>query len=398
MPRPRVQVVGPLAVHANGFRQELIEQGYAPRSAERQLALLGHLSRWVEAVGLEPSKLTDRHVEAYLNVRRAQGPADRCSIRGIAPALGYLRRVGAVGPPMPSTVVGPWEALLADYHKYLVEERSLAAFTVGRYVGLARLFLDASPGSLAENVNDLRAAHVGQFMRQACARHSVAWSKQLVSALRSLLRFLHVSGSIDADLLPAVPAVAGWTAGSLPRGITGEHVARLLRSCDRRTAMGRRDYAILVLLVRLGLRAGEVAGLLLDDIDWRRGELVVRGKGRCLERLPMPVDVGSALAAHLRGRRPGGGRAVFVGARAPRRPLSPGAISATVVRASARAGLPRVGAHRLRHSAATALLQSGASLPEVAQVLRHRSTASTAIYAIPQELHPTRAKAQVAWS
>jgi integrase len=204
----------------------------------------------------------------------------------------------------------------------------------------------------------------------------------LVAGLRPLLRYLHVAGLIVTPLQWAVPGVADLRDRTLPRGLKQAVVAKLLASCDRRRMVGRRDYAIMLLLVRLGLRAGEVAALQLDDLDWRGGEILIHGKGNRLDRLPLPVDVGEALAGYLRRRRPVEGcRAVFLRVRAPVGALPATGVISVVREACVRAGVPRVGAHRLRHTAATGMLRRGASLPEIAPVLRHREIKTTAIYA-----------------
>ena len=205
----------------------------------------------------------------------------------------------------------------------------------------------------------------------------------MVTALRSLLRFLHVEGMIDRPLAQVVPSVAFWRLQGLPRGLDGDQVRALLESCDTDTVNGRRDLAILLLLVRLGMRRGEVARLRLEDIDWRAGELIVRGKGPRVERLPLPADVGEALAAYLRDGRPTdvGTRAVFMRVRAPRAAMTPPGITQVVVSASKRAGLGEVTPHRLRHTAASELLRRGAPLVEIGQLLRHRTELTTTIYA-----------------
>jgi site-specific recombinase XerD len=194
--------------------------------------------------------------------------------------------------------------------------------------------------------------------------------------------FLHVAGWVTVPLAQAVPSVAGWRLSSLPRGLEREQVARLLASCDRTTGVGRRDFAILMLLTRLGLRACEVTAISLDDIDWRSGELTVHGKGGQTDRLPVPRDVGQALVDHLLGRDPHDRfREVFLRAFAPNGPLSTKAVGAVLRDACDRAGVARVGTHRLRHTVATDLLAAGASLTEIAPVLRHTNLSSTAIYA-----------------
>jgi site-specific recombinase XerD len=204
----------------------------------------------------------------------------------------------------------------------------------------------------------------------------------LATGLRSFLGFALLEGLIAAPLASAVPSAARWSGAALPRALAPGQVATLLASCDRRRPTGRRDYAILVLLVRLGLRAAEVAALRLEEIDWRAGEIVVRGRARTEEVLPLPSDVGAAIAAYLRRGRPRRPeREVFLRVLAPLRGLNPDGVSEVVRAASERAGLGSFGSHRLRHTAGTEMLRAGASLSEVAQVLRHRSIATTAIYA-----------------
>jgi integrase len=219
------------------------------------------------------------------------------------------------------------------------------------------------------------------FLARECPSRSIPSAQQLVTGLRSLLRYLHVTGEIELPLRWAVPAVADRRGLPLPRGLEPAAVRKLLASCDRRTLVGRRDYAIVLLLARLGVRAGEVAAMQLEDLDWRGGELLVRGKGDRHERLPLPVDVGEALVSYLRWRPRRECRSVFLCVRAPLGPVSSSVVSQIVRAACSRAGLERVGAHRLRHTAATGMLRAGASLPEIAQVLRHERLETTAQYA-----------------
>jgi site-specific recombinase XerD len=244
-----------------------------------------------------------------------------------------------------------------------------------------------SARALAPLLRYLRELGVLPEVAASCRELSVPAAKQMVSALRALLRFLHVSGVTGRELAGAVPGVPGWSLSHLPKGLRPAEVAGLLGVCDRTARTGLRDYAVLCLLSRLGLRAGEIAALSLQDVDWRQGELLVRGKGRREERLPLPADVGAALAGYVRSGRPAGQRELFLRVRAPSGPLGRSGVSAIVVRAGRAAGIAGAGAHRLRHSVATDLLGQGATLAEVGQVLRHSSASSTAIYANPRELH-----------
>ncbi|HEY6423960.1 MAG TPA: tyrosine-type recombinase/integrase [Pseudonocardiaceae bacterium] len=296
--------------------------------------------------------------------------------------LGYLRALGVAPVPAPVVAHSPLEELLEDYRRYLSVERGLSDHTVlDGYGPAARLFLAGREGPDGLGLERLCAADVSSFLAAVTSTRSVSGTRDLVCALRSLLRYLHLAGLIEAPLVWAVPSVADLRDRTLPRGLESGAVKKLLASCDRRRLVGRRDFAILLLLSRLGLRASEVAGLLLDDVDWRAGELLVRGKGGRHDVLPLPVDVGEALVSYLRRRPHCECRALFLRATAPRQGLNRSTIGWVVRAACDRAGLARVGAHRLRHTAATAMLRQGASLAEIGQVLRHREQKTTAIYA-----------------
>ncbi|GAA0993185.1 hypothetical protein GCM10009555_083380 [Acrocarpospora macrocephala] len=206
--------------------------------------------------------------------------------------------------------------------------------------------------------------------------------KVTTCSLRSLLRFLFVTEVADRDLAEAVPSVASWRMSALPKGVDTETVTTLLAACDQTTKVGCRDFAVLMLMARLGLRAREVAALRLDDVEWRAGELVIHGKGGRIDRLPLPADVGAALVGYLRnGRRPSAVREVFLRSCGPDTPMSRQSVVMATRGASARAGIPTVGAHQLRHRAASQVLANGGNLAEVAQLLRHHGEETTAIYA-----------------
>ena len=290
--------------------------------------------------------------------------------------------VGAVADGDGVAGAGSVEVLLAEFCAWLAAERGLSGVTVRCYGKQARTFLVHLPEPLDAALRRLDAGQVTSFMLEFCRDRNPWSAKAAVTAVRALLRFLHVAGYVPVELAAAVPTVAGWRLASLPRGLDASQVDLLLGSCDRDTIVGRRDYAILTVLARLGLRGAEVADLDLSDIDWRGGELIVRGKGNRIDRLPLPVVVGEALAAYLtEGRARCDSTAVFLTVRAPYRRVSPESVRAVMGRACQRAGLARLGAHRLRHTLATDMLRAEASLVEVGQVLRHRSQLATSIYA-----------------
>ena len=372
-------VRGPLAPCASGYRVELSARGYSLDAVRLRLWQLDHISRWLEREGLTPGELTPARVDEFLEERRACGYRSWISPRSVSLPVGYLQAVGAVPAVVPTVPGGPIEELLADYRRYLACERALADCTIGDYERIARLFLSWLDES-GIGVEHLSSAQVTAFVAVECPRRSVAGARYLVCGLRSLLRYLHVAGVIPVSLVGAVPGVAARRR-KLPRALEPAVVVQLLGSCDRRRTVGRRDHAILLLLSRLGLRAGEVAALQLDDVDWRAGEMLIRGKGDRHERLPLPPDVGDAVVSYLRRRGPQQSRTLFVRVNAPRGGLSARGVSAVVHDACVRSGIPPAGAHQLRHTAATGMLRAGASLPEIAEVLRHRRLETTTIYA-----------------
>ena len=376
------RVLGPLAPYADGFVVELVARGYRPRSVGGQLELMAHLSRWLIEQGVEPDGLTPGMADRFLGVRRERDVSLR-SWRALDPLVGYLRGLGVV-PKLAALADSPVDRLLADYRDYLLRERGLTAGSVAHWERIARLFLAERIEPLEDALRRLSTAEVTGFVVAQCGPggRSGASAKILTSGLRSLLRYLHLTGRVPIPLTQSVPRAAGWRLSSLPRALEAEQVQRLLSSCDSSTVVGRRDLAILTLLARLGLRACEVARLRLDDIDWRAGEVTIRGKGSTIERLPLPQEAGEALVSYLRDGRPRVGcREVFISVLAPLRPLSPAAVVGVVGYACDRAGMKRVGPHALRHTLASDLLRAGTPLAQIAPILRHASVATTAIYA-----------------
>ena len=381
----RIQVPGPLAALAPGFADALAGQGYTANGASSQMRLMAHCSRWLASQGLDAQQLGDIEVQRFVGARRAAGYTNHRTPRALQPLLSYLRCLGVVRPLPAPTPSGPVEVALASYRCYLMQERGLRSTTARGYVHAIGPFVRGrlAPGGLQLDLAHLGAADVTAFVVASCAHQSRGTAKLTVTALRSLLGYWYVEGLIERPLSESVPAIARWRLAGLPKGLQPAQVQRLLASCDRGTGKGRRDFAILTTLARLGLRAGEVAALRLDDIDWRAGEMLVHGKGSRAERLPLPSDVGEAMAAYLRQGRPAGvqERTVFVRVRAPLRPLSAGAVTDVVAAAGRRAGLGPIRAHRLRHTVATQMLRAGAPLVEIGQLLRHRCASTTAIYA-----------------
>lgn len=380
----RVQVRGPLEGFAAGFAVELQAVGYQRVPVVFQLQLMAHASRWLEEEGLLAGALTSEVVERFLAARRAAGYANHVTARAMSPLVAYLRGLGVAPPPSSRAPVGAVEVLLVEYREYLAVERGLTADTIEGYVLAVRSFLEGRDSGANElELSGLTAADVIGFVVARCPTQSRGAAKMTVTALRSLLGFLHLRGMVGESLVGAVPSTASWRLSGLPRALEPEQVDALLGSCERESSSGQRDFAILTMLSRLGVRAGEVAALTLENVDWHAGELVIVGKGRRSERLPLPVDVGEAIVAYLQAGRPvtAQDRCLFVRVRAPHHGLTTGGVTQVVVSAARRAGLGQIHAHRLRHSAATRMLRAGAGLEEIGQVLRHRAVLTTAIYA-----------------
>lgn len=380
--RLRRGVLGP---HLDSLTVALTSLGYAGETVRKRLRLLHALGRWLGQRGLGPADLHEGVVDLFLDARRGRGCHQYGDAQAARHFLDHLRVGGVIRPPELAADGSPLAALGRQYEDYLKKERGLAPVTIARHWHYARRFLVDHFGDTPPRVRDLTPDDIAGFLLRHARAGSPAEAKWLVTGLRSLLRFLFLTGGTGSDLAGAVPAVPQWRLAELPRYLTPEEVERVIRACERDSPAAARDRAILLLLARLGLRAGEVLALELDDIDWRAGEVRVRGKGGRHDRLPLPADVGQAVAEYLRHRRPPcTTRRLFVLSKAPHRGFTHSTSLSTIVRrAITRAGLhpPFKGAHVLRHSLATGMLRAGASLGEVGEVLRHRAAKSTAIYA-----------------
>lgn len=368
---------------SKGFEEGLRRQGYTASTIWKQRRLLNDLIGWLQGQELTIGDLSTVQVDRFMSGRRAAGVRRLKTRKALDPILGHLRGLGLAPAAEVPVEHDPARAILNRYRQFLIKERGLANVTVDRYIACLRPFLDRRIGVGSLDLGGLTPADVTSFVLARCPSLNAGVAKLTVTALRSFLGFLHLDGITERSLVPVVPTVLRRRLAGLPKGLEPDQVRRLLAACDADTVVGNRDLAILTLLVRLGLRRDEVARLGLDDIDWRAGTIRVRGKGDCQEQLPLPADVGGRLAEYLRHARPtdAQGRTVFIRATAPHQALDASRISGIVADAARRAGIGRVHAHRLRHTAATELLRAGASLQEIGQLLRHRRTETTAIYA-----------------
>lgn len=364
----------------SGLQSNLSQQGYSDLAVRNMLKDVGAVGRWMQERDLQPDQLTPAAIAGFRADCLSRGRRKIPSVKSFEPLLRYLRAEGVLAePPEPESPVG---RLLDDYRRWLVGERGLAESTVIRYENLARRFLDLHFVGDGVGAAALTGAEVVAFLLRESQRVSVGSAKGRVAELRSLLKFLFVRGLTPRLLTTAVPPVAGWRETGIPKALPAGHISLLLDSCDRGDPVQVRDYAILLLVARLGLRSIEVARLELSDVDWRAGRIIVRGKGSREDGMPLPTDVGRALAEYLTDIRPQTSlRSVFISCKAPRRAIRPDLVSDVTRRACDRAGLPRVGAHRLRHTLATEMLRRGVKLVDIGQVLRHRDLATTALYA-----------------
>jgi site-specific recombinase XerD len=374
---------GPLFPYINLYLTQLKEQGYAAGSFYEQLHILKACDRWLKRTGRDVRDLDESIARECLRRVIKGGYGKNAGASTLRRLLAMLRRIG-VTPEAKPVCPSPSEQLTRAYERFLLDERNLVPQTVAHRRLTASRFLSETFGGGPLNLSKLRASDVTTFVQRHARDYGPFHARHLTTGMRLFLRYLHYKGLTDTDLSLAVPTVARWSISDLPKHLPAAQVRRVLRHCSRNTPMGRRDYSILVLLARLGLRAGEVVRLNLDDIDWENGVVTVYGKGKWAQ-LPMPADVMRAIAHYLRRDRPRcESRRLFIRDYAPIGGFcGAGAIASVVKRALANAGVEsaRKGAHLLRHSLATDMLRKGASLDEIGEVLRHRSPDTTAIYA-----------------
>ena len=376
---------GPLSEHLDAYAAAVAEQGYAHQSIGRQIVAIADFSRWLKQKHIEIHALEHQVVDRFLRFRRRQQRVARGDAKALDRMLSMLRRKGIVKAWQPPVVLHACSKIAAAFHCYLSQKLGRSPSTAKNYVPFIDQFLMERFQNKTPDLASLSAPDVTGFVIRHAHQLSPVRAGIMVTALRSFFRYLLHHGTIATDLAACVPAVPNWSLSTLPRFLPAGAVEKLLKRCDRKSAVGRRNHAILLLLARLGVRAGEVVRLSLDDIDWASGQITIHGKGGRSAQLPLPAEVGTALAAYLRRDRPtSASRRVFVRHRAPLTGFAnPSTLSSIVRRALKRAGVEsaHMGAHVLRHSLATSMLRQGGSLDEIGELLRHQSPNTTAIYA-----------------
>ena len=374
--------VGPLAAYLDTYLKRIEHAGFLPSSVPMQMYAIARFSKWLHSRQITLRLVDEGTIQQFLkrdpDIEHSgeSGPLHRL--------LTMLREIG-ITAPKPVPLKDCQEQLRDEYQRYLIEERGLEQSSLPNYVPLAEQFLAQHFGQSDMILSTLTAKDVTKFIQDRVRHLSPGRAKLLVTALRSFLRYLRHQDRISVDLAGCVPPVAYWSLSTVPKFLPAGTVQRIVSQCERETADGKRNYAILLMLARLGVRACEIVALNLDDIDWDDGVLTIRCKGGRWAQLPMPTDVGEAIAIYVHSGRPRTQcRRVFLRHRAPIRGFAHSITVSTIVRrALIRGGIDSVrkGAHLFRHTLATDLLRQGASLDEIGELLRHRSPNTTAIYA-----------------
>lgn len=385
-PRTRRRMyAGPLGPHIDEFIERLQQLGFSKPVVCAKVRAVAGFSRWLQRHQLEAHDAGAERRERFLAYRKRTGGWTPEAPAALWAMETLLREQGIVKTLEAAPQLSESEREAEDFETYLLNSRGLSTKTARNYARVVRQFLGECCARSALRLEALSHADVIGFVQRHAHEHSHSHAQLMVKALRAFLRYLHQHGRVRANLAACVPTVAAWSLSGLPVYLSPAQVERVLAQCDRETALGRRDYAMLLLFARLGLRAGEVAGLTLDDIDWANGIVMIRSKGGRWTPMPLPQEAGEAIADYLIDGRPSCmDRRVFIRAHAPRTGFtSSGSVSGVASRALARAGIdfPRRGAHLFRHSLATELQRQGASLAEIAQLLRHQHPDTTRLYA-----------------
>jgi site-specific recombinase XerD len=375
---------GPLAPYLSTFTSLLSEQGYTKFSIKVKIRFVAKLSRWLDQQHLGVNDLKLELFDHFIKYRRTTAPIRRGDLATLKLLLQHVNDEGVIQFSAIRIDKNPFHQIEDGFAQYLSHERGLSPDTLTNYIPLVRCFLSDRFKTGTIRLEKLCPKDITTFILRYAQTVKRSTAKLMVTSLRSFFRYLLLRGKIDTDLAALVPTVSNWRLSELPKSLEPQQIERLLRSCDQNTKVGQRDYTILLLLARLGLRAGEIVKITLDDINWDVGELIICGKGPRKDRLPIPCDVGEALAAYLQFGRPAcPTRRVFIRARAPYQGFSSSvAICNIVQRALLRAKInsSHKGAHLLRHSLATHMLRKGASFAEIGEVLRHQLPNTTEIY------------------
>lgn len=373
---------GPLSPQVMVYTQQLRDDGYKIQSGQLQLRMLAHFSGWLESHRVGVEDVDSSVVERYVRSKRRAGKLRKGDTAALARILHMLRSGQNETPSSPPTAR---QIALVQFQQYLRQERGLSEATIAHYTPVVSTFVTEYSPTGIPDFRQISANDIAEFVQRQAERITTKSAPIVVTALRSFLRHLLYRGAIDTNLAACVPTIATWSLSNVPKYLAADQIQRVLDACDRETASGKRDYAILLLLARLGLRAGEVVALTLDDIDWETGVITVRGKGKRVTQMPSPVEVGAAIADYIRQTRPAcSSRRVFIREKAPLVGFANSiAICSLVNRALKRARIESAyrGSHLFRHSLATEMLRQGASLPEIGDLLRHRRPDTTAIYA-----------------
>jgi len=376
--------LSPLDNFIPDFTSLLSSQGFTPASLRSKTQIVHNFSLWISKRQIKVRELAEGTIDSFFKQHPRPGYVRRGDFSTLCSLLKWLREIQEVKALLPEDDNSELHSIERNFSRHLEQERGLSQSTLHNYLPVIRCFLTERFGSDGIVLNEIDASDVIQFVLRYARTMSCRRAQLMTSALRGFFRFLYFRGDTASDLASSVPTVADWKMSELPKSLKPEEVERLLQNCDRCTAIGQRDYAVLILLARLGLRAGEVVAMKLDDIRWEAGLITIRGKGARHDQLPIPQDVGEALATYLlHGRPPCDTRRVFIRVRAPRRGFSSSVAIADIVRrALTRAGIDsmRKGAHLLRHSLATKMLQRGACLSEIGEILRHSTQNTTEIY------------------
>lgn len=376
---------GPLAPIIEIYAALLHRRGYKRQSARIQIRLVADFSRWIARQGIKVCRVSQPIIDRYLRSRYRRYRPRREDNSTLNRVLVLLRDKGFVRDSIPTTIPTPFQQIEDDFKRYLAQERGLSQAAQRNYLPFIRKFLHEHLGQGPLRFTRLCAKDVIRFVQRHAPHIGPKMAGLMGTALRTFLRYLQLRGEIAIDLAACVPSVANWQLSTLPKFLQPYQVQSVLDQCDRHTPQGQRDYAILLLLARLGVRACEVVALTLDDINWNAAEITIQGKGGRQAKLPLPHDVGEALSCYLKqGRPPCSSRRVFIRLKAPLQGFANSiAISTLVARALKRAGVESscTGAHLFRHTLATQMLHQGASLEEISQLLGHQSFNTTTLYA-----------------